>query len=185
MAGTHFTITVDNAQVSARLERLATSGTQDLMPQIGEYLQRSTEKRFKTQTAPDGTPWRALQPNYAKRKKYHKDKILTLRGYLRRSIRYQVTDPSTVEVGTNVEYAAIHQLGGSITQNAQSRLQRYRSVAGRVLFAANKHKRGVTQRWVTRGAYQVNIEARPFLGLSTDDEAGIRSIILDWLSEGK
>ena len=183
MAGTHITITVDDAQARAMLERLGEPGTQDLMPRLGEYLQASTQKRFKSQTAPDGTAWAPLQPRYARRKKYAKDKVLTLRGYLRSGIRYQVTGAAEVEVGSNTKYAAIHQLGGSIDQNAQSRKMRYRSVAGRVLFAGRKHKRGVTERWVTRGAYQVNIPARPFLGISTADDAEIRRIILDWVVE--
>ena len=183
MAGTHIAVTVDDALARAMLERLGEPGTQDLMPRLGEYLQASTQKRFKSQTAPDGTAWAPLQPRYARRKKYAKDKVLTLRGYLRSGIRYQVTGAAEVEVGSNTKYAAIHQLGGSIDQNAQSRKMRYRSVAGRVLFAGRKHKRGVTERWVTRGAYQVNIPARPFLGISTEDDKEIRSVILDWVVE--
>ena len=183
MAGTHIKATVNDAQARAMLARLGEPGTDDLMPRLGEYLQASTQKRFKSQTAPDGTAWAPLQPRYARRKKYAKDKVLTLRGYLRSGIRYQVTGAAEVEVGSNTKYAAIHQLGGSIDQNAQSRKMRYRSVAGRVLFAGRKHKRGVTERWVTRGAYQVNIPARPFLGISTEDDKEIRSVILDWVVE--
>ena len=183
MAGTRIKSTVSDAQARAMLARLGEPGTQDLMPRLGEYLQASTQKRFKSQTAPDGTAWAPLQPRYARRKKYAKDKVLTLRGYLRSGIRYQVTGAAEVEVGSNTKYAAIHQLGGSIDQNAQSRKMRYRSVAGRVLFAGRKHKRGVTERWVTRGAYQVNIPARPFLGISTEDDKEIRSVILDWVVE--
>lgn len=179
MAGTHLTITVDDAQARAMLQHLGEPGA-DLMPRLGEYLLRSTQDRFSTQTAPDGTPWQALKPRYAKGKKYQKDKILTLRGYLRRSIRYQVTGVNAVEVGTNVKYAAIHQFGGAVQQLPQSRQQRYRSVAGRVLFAGKKHKR-VTQCWVTRGAYEVDIPARPFLGISTADDKEIREIIMDWV----
>ena len=183
MAGTHIKSTVNDAQARAMLARLGEPGTDDLMPRLGEYLQASTQKRFKSQTAPDGTAWAPLQPRYARRKKYAKDKILTLRGYLRGGIHYQVTGAAEVEVGSNTKYAAIHQLGGSIDQNAQSRKVRYRSVSGRVLFAGKKHKKGVTERWVTRGAYQVNIPARPFLGISAEDDKEIRSIILDWVVE--
>ena len=183
MAGTHVTFTVDDRAVLDMLARQALPPGTDVMNRLGEYLQSSTEARFKTQTAPDGSAWQPLQPRYAKRKKYAKDKILTLRGYLRSGIHYQVTGDAEVQVGSNTKYAAIHQLGGSIDQNAQSRKMRYRSVAGRVLFAGRKHKRGVTERWVTRGAYQVNIPARPFLGISTEDDKEIRSIILDWVVE--
>lgn len=181
MAGTHLTITVDDAQAREHLNRLGQADTSDLMPRLGEYLLKVTQRRFSTQTAPDGTPWEKLKARYASRKKYNKDKVLTLRGYLRSSIRYQVTGATSVEVGTNNKYAAIHQFGGTIDQNAQSRLVRFRSVAGRVLFAGKRHKRA-TEKWVSRGAYQINIPARPFIGVSADDEVEIQGIVMDWVS---
>ena len=181
MAGTHITITVDDAQARAMLERLGEPGTQDLMPRLGEYLQASSQKRFKTQTAPDGTAWQPLQPRYARRKKYAKDKILTLRGYLRSGIHYQVTDDAEVQVGSNTKYAAIHQFGGAIEKPARQAIVRYRGEAGRVLFAGKKHQ-GATERQVTIPAHQVNMPARPYLGISAADDAEIRAIILDWVS---
>lgn len=181
MAGSHTTITIDDAQAQALLNCLGQPGTGDLMPRLGEYLMKSSQRRFSTQIAPDGTPWVELKARYARRKKYNQDKILTLRGYLRSSIQYQVTGANSVEVGTNNKYAAIHQHGGIIDQNAQSRRVRFRSVAGRVLFAGKRHKK-VTERWVSRGAYQVKIPARPFLGISADDENAIGSIVMDWVS---
>lgn len=181
MAGTHFTFTVDDAEVRAQLIALLRADTGDLMPRLGEYLLKSTQDRFGSQTAPDGTPWAVLKTRYARRKKYNKDKILTLRGYLRSGIRYRVTGANSVEVGTNTKYAAIHQFGGTTDQNAQSRRVRYRSVAGRILFASKRHKENVTERWVTRGAYQINMPARPFLGVSATDDKEIQSIVLDWV----
>jgi len=182
MAGTHLTITVDADEVLAAHGRQAVPDTGPLMPRLGEYLQRSTEQRFKTQTAPDGTPWAPLNERYAKRKKQNKDKILTLRGYLRRYIHYQVQDDQTVEVGSNQKYAAIHQHGGSIAQAPQSRKMRFRKEGGRVSFAGRRHK-NAQERWVTRGAYQVEIPARPYLGISSDDATEIREIIRAWLVE--
>lgn len=181
MAGTQFTITVDDAHARAMLERLGEPGTQDLMPRLGEYLQDSTQKRFKTQTAPDGTPWAPLQPRYARRKKYAKDKILTLRGYLRGGIHYQVKGDAEVEVGSNTKYAAIHQLGGAIDVQARHATVRYRSVAGRVLFAGKKNKRA-TERQVTIPAHQVNIPARAFLGIGIEDDREIQEIVRDWVT---
>lgn len=183
MAGTRLTAAVDDAQARAMLARLGEPGTDDLMPRLGEYLQASTQKRFKSQTAPDGSAWQPLKPRYAQRKKYHQDKILTLRGYLRSGIHYQVTGPAEVEVGSNTKYAAIHQLGGEIDQPERQAIMRYRTVAGRMLFAGRKHKRGVTERQVTIPVHFAKIPARPFLGLSTVDEAEIRAIILDWVVE--
>ena len=181
MAGTRIKTTVNDAQARAMLARLGEPGTQDLMPRLGEYLQASTQKRFKTQTAPDGAAWRPLQSRYARRKKYAKDKILTLRGYLRSGIHYQVTGDAEVEVGSNTKYAAIHQLGGEIDMPERQASVRYRSVAGRTLFASKKHKR-VTEKTVTVPVHFVKIPARPFLGIATTDEAEIRSIVLDWVA---
>lgn len=180
MAGIRIKSTVSDAQARAMLARLGEPGTQDLMPRLGEYLQASTQKRFKTQSAPDGTVWRPLQPRYASRKKYAKDKILTLRGYLRSGIHYQVTGDAEVEVGSNTKYAAIHQLGGTIEMPARQATVRYRSEAGRVLFAGKKHKRA-TDRQVTIPAHQMNIPARPFLGIGPADEKEIQRIISDWV----
>ena len=59
---------------------------------------------------------------------------------------------------------------------------RYRSEAGRVLFAGKKHQ-GATERQVTIPAHQVNMPARPYLGISAADDAEIRAIILDWVVE--
>lgn len=187
MAGARLTITLDAAQVQAALQRLATADTAELMPRLGEYLQRTTQDRFKTQTAPDGTPWTPLQPRYARRKKYNQDKVLTLRGYLRSGIHYQVTAPDTVEVGTNTKYGAIHQLGGTIDMPARQAKVRYRSVAGHVLFAKKTQRRGVTEQAVTIDAHQVKMPPRPFLGISADDHREVLDIFKDWLlgSDGK
>ena len=180
MAGTHLTAAVEDAQARELLQRLGEPGTDDLMPRLGEYLQASTQKRFKTQTGPDGAAWAPLQPRYARSKKYNKDKVLTLRGYLRSGIHYQATGPAEVEVGSNTKYAAIHQLGGSIDMPERQATLRFRSKAGRVLFAGKKHKRAA-ERKVSIGAHQVNIPARPFLGVSPADDKEIRAIVMDWL----
>lgn len=182
MTGTHVLITVDDLVERQMLDRQAQSATGNLMPRLGEYLQESTQNRFKTQTAPDGTAWAALKPAYARRKKYNNDKVLTLRGYLRSGIHFQVSGPNEVEVGTDSKYGAIHQFGGQIDKPERQATVRYRSVAGKILFAGNKHKR-VIERAVTIPAHQINMPARPFLGISPADDREIRDIILDWVIE--
>lgn len=184
MAGTHVTFTVDDRAVLDMLARQALPPGSDVMNRLGEYLQSSTEARFKTQTAPDGRKWEDFAPlkeSYKRRKKYAKDKILTLRSYLRSGIHYQVTGDAEVQVGSNSKYAAIHQFGGAIEKPARQAIVRYRSEAGRVLFAGKKHQ-GATERQVTIPAHQVNMPARPYLGISAADDAEIRAIILDWVS---
>lgn len=183
MAGTR--LIIDQAELDRQNAFMAEQAALDpsgLMPRLGEYLQGSTQKRFKTQTAPDGTPWAPLQKRYARRKRYNKDKVLTLRGYLRSYIHYQVTGGDSVEVGSNQKYAAIHQFGGEIDVPARQTMARYRSVAGRVLFAGKKHKRA-TERQVTIPAHQVSIPARPFLGIGAKDDVEIQTIVRNWMMD--
>ena len=184
MAGTR--LIIDQAELDRQNAFMAEQAARDpsgLMPRLGEYLQGSTQARFKTQTAPDGTPWAPLQKRYARRKRYNKDKVLTLRGYLRSYIHYQITGGDSVEVGSNQKYAAIHQFGGEIDMPERQATVRYRSVAGKVLFAGKKHKRA-TERAVTIPVHFVKIPARPFLGLSAEDDREISRIIRDWLAGG-
>lgn len=188
MAGTHITFTVDDARLRAMLERQSQpetgtlAGRDTLAARIGERLVESTRQRFKTQTAPDGMPWTPLQPATIRRKQYNPDKILTLHGYLRGGIHWQALDDNTVQVGSTLKYAAIHQFGGEIQMPVRQATVRYRSVAGRVLFAGRKHKK-VTQRQVTIAAHSITMPARPFLGISGADDQEIRQIIQDWVVE--
>jgi len=178
MAGAQFQFSIDDADLRELEERLARP--RELVPRLGEYLVRSTKDRFSTQTGPDGTPWVPLKQRYARRKKLNKDKILTLRGDLRRYIRYQ-PDGDAAVVGTNLPYGAIHQFGGTIEQPERQSTVRLRSVAGRVLFAGQRHKRAV-EKSVTIPAHDVVIPARPYLGLSDQDGDNLAEIVREWLA---
>ena len=110
MAGAHLKFTLQGlSEMTARANRAAEPDIGQLSARIGEYLRASTQDRFKTQTGPDGDTWEALKPRTLARKRQNKDKILTLRGYLRRTIGYQVPTPGRVEVGSPLIYAAAHQ----------------------------------------------------------------------------
>lgn len=106
-------LTISNAaEVKAAFEALQ-AALADLTPafqDIGEALLNSTRERFSAQTAPDGTPWAALSPDYAQRKKKNRDKILTLSGDLRGLLNYQA-GPRDVRIGTPLIYGATHQFG--------------------------------------------------------------------------
>lgn len=85
----------------------------DLKPffaDVGETLLNSTRNRFRTLTAPDGTPWAPLSPAYAARKPRHKNKPLTLSGVLRGTLVKQATADS-LRIGTPLIYGATHQFG--------------------------------------------------------------------------
>jgi len=178
MAGAQFQFSIDDADLQELEERLARP--QELLPRVGEYLVRSTKDRFDTQTAPDGTPWAPLKQRYARQKKYNKDKILTLRGDLRRYIRYQ-RDADAAVAGTNLPYGAVQQFGDTIEQPARQSTVRLRSVAGRILFAGKRHKRAI-EKSVTIPAHDVVIPARPYLGLSDRDGDNLAEIVREWLA---
>ena len=112
MAGTHLSINAAGLEpLRQRVQTMAGLDTASLMPQLGEYLLASTQDRFASQTDPEGSPWEALQPRTIKRKKYNAARVLTERGFLRKNLRYQVLSKTTVQVGSNLEYAATHQYG--------------------------------------------------------------------------
>lgn len=105
-------ITLNDAGIQAELKQLAAK-LNDLTPffrDVGETLLNATRERFRRQTAPDGTPWAALSPAYAARKKRNKNKILTLWGHLRGTLVKQA-DKDSLRIGTPLVYGATHQFG--------------------------------------------------------------------------
>ena len=123
-----------------------------MFAEMGEELLAIHFARFTAQQAPDGTPWTPLKEWYRESKKKNADKILTLDGHLSGTLRYQASDTGVV-FGSDRPYAAIHQFGGTITaKNAK---------------ALNVQGRPVKS---------VTIPARPWLGLSIDDEQRLLDI---------
>lgn len=178
---------IEDSLLRQALRRL-TQATTDLTPalkRIGEHLVGSIKgDRFESETAPDGTPWAPLKPATLKRKQRQKRILKTLqeRGSLRRSIIYQVS-ANQLQVGTNLEYAAIHQFGGTIPQAARSTEQEFKiSKDGKSRFA--KRGKGNFAQRITRGASTTEIPARPFLGVSRRDAAAIQEIVADYLLNG-
>ena len=105
-------VTIGTESVERALRELAERG-QNMRPvlgDIGEHLLQSTEDRFRRQVDPEGNPWRPLSLNYRTTKPRNKDKILTLDGHLRRTLRYNVRG-SELTVGTDRVYGAVHQFG--------------------------------------------------------------------------
>lgn len=144
MAGVSDVITIEigDREIRDGLRALETK-LGDLRPvfrDIGESLLNSTRERFNTQTAPDGSPWAPLSPDYKKRKKKHSDLILTLNGYLRGTLGYSAMKDE-LRIGTPMIYGAAHQFGRP----------------------------------------EINLPARPFLGLSDDDTAMILDALSEWL----
>ena len=72
---------------------------------------------------------------------------------------------SGVAVGTNVIYAAIHQLGGVI---------KAKTAKGLIFTPVGENAPVIVK--------SVTMPARPYLGVSAGDEEGIIEICRDWLS---
>lgn len=183
MAGAMLDVVVDDSAIGKALEGLVERLGDLTTPllDIAEYLHQSTDDRFRKQVAPDGTPWAPLAPSTlaAKRSK----RILRDSGNLQDTLRSNVSSDE-LEFGTDRPYGAIHQLGGKIEHAARSQQVYFRqgkdgSVGNRFV---KKSKSNFAQ-WITRGSHVTEIKARPYLGLSAQDETEILAIIQDYVLE--
>lgn len=124
--------------------------------QVGSEMIFRTEQRFVDEVDPWGIPWpkslRAIEEN---------GRTLFDRGVLFQSLTF-IPSPTSVEWGTNKEYAPILQTGGTI-----------RPVNGEFL----KFKIGMN--WIT--TRQSVIPPREFLGVNPADEIEISEILKDVL----
>jgi len=163
------TITIDSSAIHRALSQL--SGQLDdmtpVMLKIAETMAAAIEENFDSEGARLGARWKP-----SRRAIKQGDKTLQDTERLAGSMVTRVTRNSA-EVGTNVEYGPIHQFGGTIRQNAQSRLQGFKvnKKTGQSRFA--KRGKANFEQWTSRGAYTINMPKRPFLGLNADDERAI------------
>ena len=91
------------------------TGIKSTFDKIGLMNTQETKHRFETKTDPDGNKWLPLiAADYkawkAKETGSDDDNVLVLTGNLRDSIQFYSTN-KIVSVGTNVEYARIHEEG--------------------------------------------------------------------------
>lgn len=119
-----------------------------LMEGFGSTLESGTLDRFDSESAPDGSAWKP-----SLRARTEGGKTLTDSAQLRGSITSQAGSDH-VEVGTNKIYAGVHQFGATIRAKSSAGLRF--QLPGGLGF---------------RRVMEVEIPARPFLGLSSDDEA--------------
>lgn len=93
------------------LRRLADADTEPLMAEIGEYVLSQTLRNFDQEQTPDGERWTP-----SKRAERDGGKTLQDKGHLRDSYAYEASRDS-VEIGSNIIYAAIHHVGGKAGRN--------------------------------------------------------------------
>ncbi len=138
-----------------KIEGIANAPTEELAEGIGRLVQESTSNRIRsTKTSPAGAAWKANRAGTA---------ILYRSGALERSIDY-VASADSVVVGSGEVYARIHQQGGRIEPKSAKALAFM--AGGRLIFAKS-----------------VTIPARPYLGLSDQDQADILQRAREWLTE--
>jgi phage virion morphogenesis protein len=159
-------IELQNQAVKAAFARLRLAmGGQliDPMREVGRTLKTSTQLRFRAQAGPDGVPWKP-----SKRVEQHGGQTGRLSGRLRNSITYVATS-SSVEVGTNLPYAAPFHFGKTKPETVRSHQRKVSVVFGRRLASpATAQVRGFTRK--------PNQPARPVVGASVQDTADILAI---------
>jgi phage gpG-like protein len=188
MAGVTFTLD-DQAALDALalLERRAEDLT-GAYHALGAHFVFSTQRNFERETAPDGQKWRPLSPRTAA-KRIGRGRGARLRGYstilrvtnrLYQSISYAVL-PDGIEWGSNLVYARIHQLGGTIDIAPRQGTVTLKNIRKRGNRFVRTGTRGATSRTVSIRGHQVKIPARPYLGISDYDRRAVPEIVADHL----
>jgi phage virion morphogenesis protein len=165
MTGASITLHLHDEGFAAGLHRLAAMGhnTAGLMRAIGGGLVKATQHRFETATDPAGAAWAPLLPAYAAIKRGAG--ILrgaAMEGGLMGSLTF-AADRSSVRVGSNKVYAAIHQFGGKIVPVRASALF-FPLMGGNGVVYAHRVK-------------SVTIPARPYLGFGAAERLVVAEAI--------
>lgn len=136
---------------------------------IGLAMVAGTQKRFRAGTDPMGNPWK---PSKRALKEHGKTLIET--GMLLASITYNVLPGKGVEWGSNKVYAGVHQTGAEITIHPRSQRVYFRFVGDELRPQFAKKGKSNFSKWATIAhAYTIHLPARPYLGISDDDEKEI------------
>lgn len=112
-------IKIDNKDIERKLLELAQKGEnlRPLMKNIAGIFASATEENFQNEGRPD--KWTELSEATKKQRTKQKKwpgQILQVSGQLASSISTQYDDESAI-IGSNLDYAAIHQLGGQAGKN--------------------------------------------------------------------
>lgn len=157
------TIQADTAATDAALARLdaALDDPFPLMSDLGELLATSTKERFAQGVSPDGLRWAPKSQTTLERYGIRKSNRVDIRplfgpsGALNSTI-YPEPSRDEVLIGSALIYAAVQQFGAA------------KGAFGNM---AN----GSPIPWGT-------IPARPFLGISAEDETGIEATVEEYLT---
>lgn len=152
----------DTDELLKRLNRLSQLEIRGALSSIVEGLRTSTVERFTEEKSPEGKKWK---PSI--RAQEEGGKTLTKTSQLKTSIRSEVSD-SGLAVGTNDIRAATHQFGDERTILAKNKQYLTFKIGG---------------QWKNVTSVKVNIPARPFLGISKEDEQDIKDALEEIVEE--
>lgn len=101
----------DLQTLQARINRLARLNKPELLDIIGAKVESQTRRRIQDKKeSPDGKSWQKWSDKYAKRRPSGKT-LLMNEDSLLDTITYVTVDQDSIEVGSNMIYAATHQFG--------------------------------------------------------------------------
>ncbi|MER8964490.1 phage virion morphogenesis protein [Mesorhizobium sp. M0808] len=172
---------VDQAVLATldRIERLA-EHPRTIMSAIAAYLVTSTQRHFERETGAAGK-WQRLSPRTAAKRIGRSQRgyghMLRVTNRLYSSITGEATDTEAA-VGTNLLYAAVQQLGGTVKIPARDQDLHFGKTNRGRRFVKASRKRKETVR-VSIGAHSITIPARPYLYVDEDDQAEILRIAED------
>lgn len=152
----------DTQELLGRLKQMGSFDKAGVLNAVAEGLRTSTMERFSREQSPEGEKW---TPSI--RAGSSGGKTLTQTAALKNSIRAK-SDDSGAAVGTNDIRAATHQFGDTRTIRAKNGKYLTFQVGG---------------RWVRKASVTVHIPARPFLGISQEDQEEIRDILEEAMKE--
>jgi phage gpG-like protein len=167
-------VTLDAGPLRDMYARMAAfgQGPLDAMDDaIGAAMVASTQLRFRAQVDPQGNPWKP-----SKRALKDHGKTLIEKGMLLASITHNVLPGKGVEWGSPLVYAGVHQTGADITMHPRSQRIYFRFVGKSGELKPQFAKKGKSNfsKWATIAhAYTIHLPARPYLGISSDDETEI------------
>lgn len=187
-------LTGDWGKLEKTLRNFTSLDMAEVHQRIAETLHTNTQKRFKSGTDPDGIPWR--------KPKWRTGDTLNDTGGLLGSILTK-SSAAFAAVGTNKEYAKIHQFGGVIKPKTAKCLAIPWSPKAKGYGYARRFPRKLTLVWpkgsksgwlVESGGsrrkhtklhyllrHQVTMPERPYLGISDDDRTDVADVIQGFL----
>lgn len=195
MSGAKYEITTDDLAAMTALNGIVRQieDTAGFYKAVAQLLGDATRDRFRRETGPDGQPWQQLKRATIRRREAMGQTPITI---LRSNSKGKsgsplagsinaMSDADSASIGTPVKHAAIHQFGGTIQIPARKgKIYRHKDpttgMVGRT-FVSKKDANDVTE--VDIPAYSITMPARPFLGVSTEDEADILDVANTWLEQ--